>query len=61
MAVASATRDFAFSEWDLRASRCGVDLGLKTVRTTTHKLTLETNSGAGELYDLAKDPTEQPP
>src|SRR5258708_4615805 len=51
-------RDFAFSEWDLRASRCGVDLWLKTVRTKTHKLTLETNSGAGELYDLANDPQE---
>src|SRR5947207_14923434 len=53
-----ASRDFAFSEWDLRASRCGVDLWLKTVRTATHKLTLETNSGAGELYDLANDPQE---
>jgi hypothetical protein len=28
------------------------------VRTQRHKLTLETNSGAGELYDLADDPTE---
>lgn len=53
-----ATRDFAYSEWDLRASRCGVDLWLRTVRTGTHKLTLETNSGAGELYDLANDPQE---
>ena len=53
-----ASRDFAFSEWDLRASRCGVDLWLKTVRTKTHKLTIETNSGAGELYDLANDPQE---
>jgi arylsulfatase A-like enzyme len=54
----SATRDFAYSEWDLRASRCGVDLWLRTVRTKTHKLTLETNSGAGELYDLKNDPQE---
>jgi len=53
-----ATRDFAYSEWDLRASRCGVDLWLRTVRTGTHKLTLETNSGAGELYDLVNDPQE---
>jgi arylsulfatase A-like enzyme len=53
-----ASRDFAFCEWDLRASRCGVDLWLKTVRTKTHKLTLETNSGAGELYDLVNDPQE---
>jgi arylsulfatase A-like enzyme len=49
-------RDFAFSEWDLRASRCGVDLWLRTVRTRTHKLTVESNSGAGEIYDLVNDP-----
>jgi len=53
-----ASRDFAFSEWDLRASRCGVDLWLRTVRTKTHKLTHESNSGGGELYDLATDPQE---
>ncbi len=53
-----ASRDFALSEWDLRASRCGVDLDLRTVRTRTHKLTLELNSGAGELYDLVNDPAE---
>ena len=51
-------RDFAFSEWDLRASRFGVDLWLATVRTATHKLTFESNSGAGELYDLNNDPQE---
>jgi arylsulfatase A-like enzyme len=51
-------REFALSEWDLRASRCGVDLDLRTVRTRDHKLTLELNSGAGELYDLANDPGE---
>ena len=28
------------------------------MRTKTHKLTLETNSGAGELYDLVNDPKE---
>jgi len=53
-----AGRDFAYSEWQLRASRCGVDLALRTVRTRRHKLTLELNSGAGELYDLANDPLE---
>jgi len=51
-------RDFAYSEWDLAASRCGVELLLRTVRTRTHKLTLELNSGAGELYDLVNDPDE---
>ena len=51
-------RDFALSEWDLRSSRCGVDLDLRTVRTCDAKLTLELNSGAGELYDLATDAGE---
>lgn len=51
-------RDFAFSEWDLRASRCGVDLNLRTVRTQNLKLTVEENSGTGELYDLFNDPDE---
>ena len=51
-------RDFAYSEWSLRDSRFGVALDLRTVRTREHKLTLERNSGAGELYDLANDPHE---
>jgi arylsulfatase A-like enzyme len=54
----NATRDFAYSEWDLRASRSGVDLDLRTVRTKRHKLTLDLRSGAGELYDLYDDPHE---
>src|SRR5688572_11481192 len=54
-----ATRDFAYSEWDLRASRSGVDLDLRTVRTKRHKLTLDLRSGAGELYDLYDDPHEK--
>ena len=53
-----ASRDFAFHEWDLSASRCGVELKLRTVRTRTHKLTVEQSTGAGELYDLANDPHE---
>ncbi|MBI4081198.1 MAG: sulfatase-like hydrolase/transferase [Candidatus Lambdaproteobacteria bacterium] len=52
------TRDFAHNEWDLHPSRCGVALKLRTVRTRTHKLTLELDSGAGELYDLVNDPEE---
>jgi arylsulfatase A-like enzyme len=51
-------RPFAYCEWDLNASRCGVALQLRTVRTKTHKLTLELESGAGELYDLTADPYE---
>jgi len=52
------TRDFAFNEWDINASRCGVALRLQCVRTKTHKLTLELESGAGELYDMVNDPHE---
>jgi arylsulfatase A-like enzyme len=52
------TRDFAYSEWDLRSSRSGVDLDLRTVRTRRHKLTMDLRSGAGELYDLVNDPHE---
>ena len=52
------TRDFAYNEWDLNASRCGVALRLRTVRTRTHRLTVELESGAGELYDLVNDPHE---
>jgi len=52
------SRDFACSEWDLRASRSGVDLELRTVRTRRHKLTLDLRSGEGELYDLRDDPYE---
>jgi arylsulfatase A-like enzyme len=52
------TRDYAYNEWDLSASRCGVELKLRTVRTKTHKITVEQSTGAGELYDLANDPHE---
>jgi arylsulfatase A-like enzyme len=53
-----ASRDFALSEWDLRPSRTGVALQLRTVRTQRHKLTLDLISGAGEMYDLQEDPSE---
>ena len=53
-----AGREVAYSEWNVNASRCGVPLELRTVRTKTAKLTLELGSGAGELYDLASDPNE---
>jgi arylsulfatase A-like enzyme len=52
------SREFAFNEWDLHPARCGVALKLRTVRTRTHKLTVELDSGAGEFYDLTNDPTE---
>ena len=56
--TAAVTRDFAYNEWDLHPSRCGVALRLRTVRTRSHKLTLELGSGAGEMYDLVDDPYE---
>jgi arylsulfatase A-like enzyme len=54
----SSSRDVAYCEWNMQAVRCGVELHLKTVRTKTHKLTIEGLSGDGELYDLVNDPTE---
>ncbi|MFV1878689.1 sulfatase-like hydrolase/transferase [Nioella sp.] len=51
-------RACAFCEWDVSASRCGVELDMRTVHTGTAKLTMELNSGDGEMYDLASDPDE---
>ena len=51
-------RGFALNEWELLPGRAGVALSLRTVRTRTHKLTMDLRSGAGELYDLAEDPCE---
>ncbi|MGR3507954.1 hypothetical protein DSM110277_03607 (plasmid) [Sulfitobacter pontiacus] len=56
---ATATRDFALNEWGLLPGRVGVALELRTVRTRTHKMTVDLNSGAGELYDLVADPQER--
>ena len=53
-----AGRDVAYSEWNVDASRCGVALSLRTVRTKRAKLTLELGTGAGEMYDLENDPHE---
>ncbi|MDJ0825755.1 MAG: sulfatase-like hydrolase/transferase [Rhodobacter sp.] len=53
-----ARRAFALNEWGLGSGRVGVALELRTVRTRTHKLTVDLNSGAGELYDLTADPFE---
>nr|MDJ0640401.1 sulfatase-like hydrolase/transferase [Paracoccaceae bacterium] len=52
------TRDYAMNEWELLPTRTGVALSLRTVRTETAKLTVDLQSGAGELYDLAADPDE---
>ncbi len=53
-----ATREFARNEWGLGPGRVGVALELRTVRTRTHKLTVDLNSEDGELYDLQSDPGE---
>ena len=58
LAGKAETRDAAYSEWHVHASRCGVALKLRTVRTKRWKCTFELESGAGELYDLANDPGE---
>lgn len=51
-------REFAYDEWDVGAGRCGVPLRLRTIRTGQYRLTVELDSGAGELYDFAADPHE---
>lgn len=52
------SRDFAYNEWYMLPTRCGVELQLRTVRTERYRLTMELASGAGELYDLKNDPFE---
>ena len=52
------TREFALNEWGLLPGRVGVALELRTVRTKNHKLTVDLNSGDGEMYDLIADPDE---
>ena len=54
----AARRDVAYSEWNVDASRCGVALQLRTMRSLTAMLARELGSGAGELYDRVNDPYE---
>ena len=51
-------RDFSFSEWDLRPSRNGTKLKLKTVKTHSTKITFDMLSETGEMYNLRDDPDE---
>ena len=53
-----AKRDFTLNEWELLPTRTGIGLSLWTVRTKTHKLTIDLQSDAGELYDMVADPDE---
>jgi arylsulfatase A-like enzyme len=52
------SRNFALSEWKLHPSRTGIALDLRIVRTKTAKLTLDLETGVGEMYDLENDPDE---
>jgi arylsulfatase A-like enzyme len=51
-------RDFALNEWKLNPSRSGISLDLRTVRTKTHRLSVDLISGDAELYDFTVDPHE---
>lgn len=53
-----ANRDFAYSEWDLRSSRTGLELDLRVARTKSAKLIYEEISQTGEMYILSEDPGE---
>ena len=54
----TASRDFALNEWELLPTRAGVGLSLRTVRTKTHKMTIDMKTETGELYDMINDPDE---
>lgn len=52
------SREFALNEWEVDATRSGIDLDLRSVRTRRHRLTTDLITAAGELYDLQEDPYE---
>jgi arylsulfatase A-like enzyme len=56
--MGGGARSVAHNEWEVDATRSGVDLDLRTVRSRTHRLSVDLNTGAGELYDLTTDPFE---
>ena len=58
LAGGGGERTFAYNEWDVGADRCGTPLRLRTIRTAQHRMTVDLDSGAGELYDFAIDPHE---
>ena len=51
-------QDRVYSEWRVGAARFGTEIDLRTVRTDSMKLSVEMNSGDGEMYDMASDPGE---
>lgn len=56
--MAGGSRDHALNEWEVDATRSGIDLDLRTIRTKRHRLSVDLNTDTGELYDLADDPAE---
>ena len=58
LAGKGSPHDAVYSEWDVAPSRCGVRLDLRTVHNGDAKLTLELQSGEGELYNMINDPNE---
>jgi arylsulfatase A-like enzyme len=49
-------REYALCEWEQPGN--GLTSSLRCIRTKTHKLVQYAGGQAGELYDLAKDPSE---
>ena len=56
--MAGGDRDVARCEWEVDATRSGIDLDLRTVRSRGHRLSVDLISRVGELYDLDEDPHE---
>ncbi len=46
------------SEWELLANRAGIALSMRVVRTKTDKLSMNMETGEGEMHDLVNDPDE---
>ncbi len=54
----TATRDFALSEYEVDAKRSAVDMDLMTVRSQRYRMSVDTRTDTGELYDMQEDPDE---
>ncbi len=54
----TGTRDFALNEYEVDATRSGVDLDLRTVRSSRYRMSVDLNTDTGELYDMQEDPGE---
>lgn len=54
----TGTRDFALSEYEVDAQRSAVDMDLLTVRSRTHRMSIDLRTQTGEIYDMEEDPFE---